>query len=257
MTEANVICMKWGSAFGPEYVNRLYGGVRRNLNGPLRFICVTDDRAGIRREVEVIDWVKEPFHDRMMDALSKAPRQCPIQKITLRKPDLVPDLRGPLLSLDIDVVVTGPMNDLMEFAPGKVCMRREWSPPSRRSGLANSSAVRYDPALHGYLYERMAQDPWTEVMTANGSEQSYVSYLAHEMGDLEYFPDRWCASFKYDCRPKRPLNLIRPPGLPSDTRLVFFHGRPKMSEAVKGYRSDPLHSTRPAKWLTDAWRDDP
>lgn len=257
MAETNVICMKWGRSFGPEYVNRLFRGVRRHVTGDLRFICVTDDRTGIRPEVEVVDYVTEPFHDRMMAALAVAPRRCPIQKITLRRPDLVRDLRGPLLSLDIDVVVTGSLDDLMAYEPGKVCMRREWLPPSRRWGLANSSAVRYDPKLHAYLYEAMARDPWAEVMQAHGSEQSYVSYKADEHGDLAFFPDAWCASFKYDCRPMRPLNLILPPRLPADTRLVFFHGRPKMSEAVMGYRSDPFHSTRPAAWLTEAWRDDP
>jgi hypothetical protein len=27
----NVICMKWGTKYGPEYVNRLYAMVRRHL----------------------------------------------------------------------------------------------------------------------------------------------------------------------------------------------------------------------------------
>lgn len=256
MSETNVICMKWGRAFGPEYVNRLYRGVRRHVTGDLRFMCITDDRHDIRPEVEVIPYSPEPFHDKMMDALSRAPRQCPVQKIAMRRPDLVPDLNGPILSLDIDVVVTGSLNDLLSYSPGKVVMRRVWGTPSRRAGLANSSAVRYDPSVHAYLYETMARDPETEVLKANGSEQSYLSYTAQEAGDLVYFPDEWCASFKYDCRPRRPLNLILAPRLPSDARLVFFHGRPKMTEAVAGYRSDPLHSTRRADWLVDAWRDD-
>jgi len=255
MTETNVICMKWGSAFGPEYVNRLYGGVRRNLVGDLRFICVTDDRNGIRSEVEIIPLVPEPFHERMMDALAKAPRQCPIQKIAMRRPGLVPDLRGPLLSLDIDVVITGSLAALVAYAPGKVTMRKVWGKQSRVDGLANSSAVRYDPDLHPYLYEDLARDPYGEIMKAGGSEQSYLSYAAFEHGDLVYFPDAWCASFKYDCRPPRPLNLFLAPRLPPDCRIVFFHGRPKMTEAVHGYRSDPMHSTRPAAWLRDAWRD--
>lgn len=255
MKLANVICMKWGNAFGPEYVNRLYAGVRRHFSGDLRFICVTDDKSGIRPEVEVIPLIPEPFHEQMMKALAQAPRQCPIQKIGLRRPGLVPDLSGPLLSLDIDVVITGPLEDLLVYAPGKVAMRKVWGVQSRVDGLANSSAVRYDPAVHSYLYEAFARDPYGEIMKAGGSEQSYLSYTAQEHGDLEYFPDRWCASFKYDCRPKRPLNLILRPRLPTDTRIVFFHGRPKMSEAVDGYRSDPLHSTRPAPWLRDAWRD--
>jgi len=46
-----VLCMKWGTKYGPEYVDRLYGMVARNLARPFRFVCLTDDPAGIRAEV--------------------------------------------------------------------------------------------------------------------------------------------------------------------------------------------------------------
>ncbi|RZI92081.1 MAG: glycosyltransferase, partial [Rubrivivax sp.] len=49
--QRNVICMKWGTKYGPEYVNRLYAMVRRHLTGDFRFVCLTDDPAGIRPEV--------------------------------------------------------------------------------------------------------------------------------------------------------------------------------------------------------------
>jgi hypothetical protein len=50
-----VLCMKWGTKYGPEYVNRLYAMVRRNITGPFRLVCLTDDRHGIRPEVECFD----------------------------------------------------------------------------------------------------------------------------------------------------------------------------------------------------------
>lgn len=253
---SNVICMKWGRAFGPEYINRLYRGVRKHVLGDLRFICLTDDRFGIRPEVETIDYQPGPFEERLRSAVQKASRHGPMQKLAMQRQGLVPELDGPLLALDIDVVVTGPLDNLFTYAPGKVGMRRAWAAPSRWSGLANGSACLFDPSRHHYLYDDIARDTEACVLKANGSEQSYVSWAAHDHGDLAFFPDRWCASFKYDCRPMRPLNLILRPRLPADARLVFFHGRPKMAEAVSGYWSDPLHSTRSAEWLTEAWRDD-
>jgi hypothetical protein len=45
--------MKWGKAYGPEYVNRLRNGVARNLRYPHRFICFTDDATGIEEGIEV------------------------------------------------------------------------------------------------------------------------------------------------------------------------------------------------------------
>ncbi len=49
----NIICMKWGEKFPAKYVNRLYGMVSRNLNLPFRFVCFTENRSGIRDEVEI------------------------------------------------------------------------------------------------------------------------------------------------------------------------------------------------------------
>jgi hypothetical protein len=256
MGELNVICMKWGTAFGPEYVNRLYRGVRRHLHGDLRFICVTDDRSDIRPEVEIVDYKPEPFENELAAALAVSPRRGKMKKITMQKPGLVPDLVGPLLSLDIDVVVTGPLDDLYSYAPGKICMRRVWAKPSRLVGLGEGSACRFDPAIHSYLYEDIARDPSGCVAKASGSEQSYISWSAFDHGDFSPFPDEWCVSFKYDCRPRRPMNLFQSPRLPSDARLIFFHGKPKMAEAVNGYRADPFHSTRRAEWLSDAWKED-
>src|SRR3954471_4118348 len=49
----NVICMKWGTKYGPEYVNRLYRGVERRLARPHRFVCFTDNSGGIDPRVEI------------------------------------------------------------------------------------------------------------------------------------------------------------------------------------------------------------
>ena len=42
-----VACMKWGTLYGPEYVNRLHAGVARHLARPFRFVCFTDDAQGL------------------------------------------------------------------------------------------------------------------------------------------------------------------------------------------------------------------
>jgi hypothetical protein len=101
----------------------------------------------------------------------------------------------------------------------------------------------------------MARDPVAALDNSSGREQIFTSRTADKAGDFVPFPDAWIASFKRDCRPPRPLNLILPPRKPAGAKVVCFHGEPKMEDAVAGYRADPLHSTRRAAWLTDAWRD--
>lgn len=253
MSEINAICIRWGTLFGPEYVNRLRRAIVRNSKRDVRFFCMTDDRAGLDPEVEVLDLVEEPFHDKMMELLPKTRRRGPMRKVSMFNPNLVPDLNGPMMALDLDVVITGSLDQLSDYAPGKVCMRRVWAKPSRMVGVGHGSVLKFEPATHSYLYENILENPEEEIMKANGSEQSYTSYAAYDAGDFEPFPDKWIVSFKYECRPTRPFNLFLRPRLPKDARVVCFHGRPKMHEAVAGYKAGIFHRTLPADWLTQAW----
>lgn len=256
MAEINCICLKFGTAYGPEYVNRLRAGLARNSQSDLRFFCMTDDARGIDPGVELLPLPVEPFADRMLKAMETAPKRGRLQKISLFRPDLIPDLNGPLLVFDLDVAIVGPIDELRDFAPGKLCMRREWRHSSRAPSLGHGSVERFDPKLHSYLYEFMASDPEAAVALGGGSEQTYTSASAARAGDFQPFPDDWIVSFKYDCRPTRPLNLFLEPRLPANSRVVCFHGRPKMDEAVEGYRAGPFRSTRPCGWLRDAWIGD-
>ncbi len=253
MSTINCICLKYGSAYGPEYVNRLHAGLIRNTHQDLRFFCMTDDRSGIGRGMELIPLPDEPFAERMQLAMQTAPKRGRLKKISLFRRGLIPDLDGPLLVFDLDVVIVGNIDALRDINPGKICMRREWKHSSRAPSLGHGSVERIDPERHGYLYDWMARDPESAVAFGGGSEQTYTSKSAARAGDFEPFPDNWIASFKYDCRPIRPLNLLLEPRLPKEAKVICFHGRPKMEEAVDGYRAGPLHSTRACGWLRDAW----
>ena len=52
----NIVCLKAGKAYGPEYVNILFDMVRRNLVAgyPGRFVCLTDDPTGLDAGIETI-----------------------------------------------------------------------------------------------------------------------------------------------------------------------------------------------------------
>ena len=155
MSDINVICIRWGTLFGPEYVNRLYGGIARFSDRNVRFFCMTDDRTGIRPEVEILDLIEEPFHDEMMALLPQTRVKGAMRKISMFRPGLIPDLRGPLLALDLDIVITGNMDDVQDWAPGKVSMRRIWDKGNWTS-LGHGSVLKFEPDKHGYLYETLS-----------------------------------------------------------------------------------------------------
>ncbi len=253
MTPATVVCIKWGTLFGPEYVNRLYSGVRRQLARPIRFFCMTEHAGGLHPDIAVLPLPTEPFHDAMTAALAVANRQGAMRKVSLFRPGLLPD--GPVLGFDLDVVITGPLDEILTHAPNKVAMRRDWVEARRGRPTGHGSVFRYDPALHPWLFDRIAADPAAEVAKARGSEQRYTSTLAQEQDAFAYLPDDQVVSFKHDCLGLPPVNYLRAPRLPANARVVCFHGRPKMPEAVTGYRGSLLRWSRPCAWLQEHWID--
>ena len=45
--------LKWGDKYGPEYVNRLYGGLKKHYKKPFTLTCYTDNYNMLREEVKV------------------------------------------------------------------------------------------------------------------------------------------------------------------------------------------------------------
>ena len=52
----NIICLKAGTAYGPDYVNILFDMVKRNLTDgfPGQFHCITDDPTGLAEGIKII-----------------------------------------------------------------------------------------------------------------------------------------------------------------------------------------------------------
>ncbi len=251
---ATIVCIKWGTLFGPEYVNRLYSGVRRNISRPIRFICMTENSDGFHPEIEVLDLPEEPYAEPMNAALKVANRQCAMRKTSLFKQGLIADLEGPILGFDLDVVITGALDEIYEMAPGKIAMRHDWTEKRKGRPTGHGSVFRYDPKAHPFLYNDLAANPYAEVEKARGSEQRYTSHKAMDNDVFAYIPDSQVVSFKYDCNPF-PGNYLRAPSLPTDARVVCFHGRPKMTDALTGYSGSLIRYAKPCAWLQEHWID--
>lgn len=248
----NVVCIKWGDKYAPYYVNRLHAGVRRGLDRPFRFICFTDDAAGIDPAIETHPLPIEPFEADIVAAMQQQGRRGAWRKLSLFRPGLA-GMSGQLLGFDLDVVITGNLNDIVDFAPEKVTMRREWRYEWRGKHGGHGSVFSFDPALHPYLYEEFAADPVGSVARHRGSEQYYTSMTALRHGQLAYLPGHLVCSFKRDAIPPPPLNYFLEPRLPPDCRVMCFHGEPKMDDVLPGYSGSILHHSLPVPWLKEMW----
>lgn len=242
MQPKQVICMKWGTRYGPDYVNRLYAMVRRNTTGQVRFVCMTDDRAGIRDEVECWDC---PTLDIPGPQANRGWR-----KVTLFAEELG-DLRGEALFLDLDIVITANIDELFTFGRDFVIMKN-WSQPD--SGIGNTSVYRFTVGSHPYLLSQLRSDP-QGVMSEHPNSQTFIS---RTISGKTFYPDPWCVSFKTHCLPPWPARYWRRPALPPGAKVVIFPGKPDPEEAAVGRWPAPLRkrwykTVRPTPWITEHW----
>lgn len=231
-----VLCMKWGLLYGPDYVNNLAHGVRRHLDRPYRFICFTEDATGLDPEIEVL-----PLPELGLPSGQKDSRW---QKLALFRRDLA-GLKGTALFLDLDLVITGPLDRFFDL-PGNFRILRDddlfrTKPlrrlnPSRNAFLhsvGNSSVFRFEVGAHAYILDAFVADPVAATAEYEISQQFQSAQLAAH-AHLDYWPRGWCVSFKNGCVPRGLASWWRDPALPPDASIVVFAGNPKMHEVLEG-----------------------
>eukprot|EP00826_Nyctotherus_ovalis_P061322 TRINITY_DN8713_c0_g1_i11.p1 TRINITY_DN8713_c0_g1~~TRINITY_DN8713_c0_g1_i11.p1 ORF type:complete len:309 (-),score=67.61 TRINITY_DN8713_c0_g1_i11:274-1200(-) len=50
----HIVCVKYGTLYGADYVNKLYRGVEKFLNISHDFVCFTDNPSGLEEEIKVV-----------------------------------------------------------------------------------------------------------------------------------------------------------------------------------------------------------
>jgi hypothetical protein len=253
MDEAvNILCLKWGKGYSPEYVNRLYFGVRSHLKRPFRFVCVTDEPAGLADGVEAV-----PFPGPPPGWKHEWPNIF-VKLMVFR--DGFADLKGATLFLDIDQIVTGDLDCFFDYKPGKFCIIRNWIEWRKRifkrlPKIGNSSCFRFEAGAMNHVYEKFLSEMDLACDRRHfRTEQAYMTH-AVGVGNINWWPAEWVQSFKRSCARAFPLNLFLEPKPPKNAKILCFHGRPAPSDAEGGYRGRHLNTwMKPCPWVIEKWR---
>jgi len=245
--QRHILCMKWGTKYGPEYVNRLYAMVRRNLGGDFNFVCLTDDAAGIRPEVQCL-----PIPQLIVD-LKPGQKDHGWKKLTTFEADLH-GLRGVALFIDLDVVIVGPLDAFFE-QPGEFLIIHDYARPWRKRRITgNSSVYRFELGRHPDVLAYFRANT-EKVRAEHRNEQEYLSAFMHDKGVLGYWPEAWCPSFKYHGIPDWPANYWTEPFVPEGARIMIFHGECNPPDALAGKRNRAFRFIRRAHWIERVWHE--
>lgn len=265
-SEKLVICMKWGDRYGADYVNRLWRAVRRNVAGPVRLVCFTDDAAGVD---PAVDCRPLPAFEGVREDLARKPWR----KLSLWQKDLGADLAGrDALVLDVDLVVTGSLDKFWDYEPGRYVV---WENPTKPgSGIGNTSVFRFRVGSHPEIYNFFMAGPVRLYEEDFTIEQEYISAVLGDgrvrprgaasaeiqwgQDEQAFWPKAWCRSFKKDLLPVWPLRWWLVPKLPAGCSVVVFHGKPDPDEAMvgrwpaKGWKKLYKY-VRPTPWVAQHW----
>lgn len=233
--------MKWGTKYGPEYVNRLHNMVQRNLTYEHRFICLTDDSEGFNEGIDVF-----PLPE--LDLPDGAPERG-WNKLTVF-PETLYDIEGTTLFLDLDIVIFDSIDCLFE-EEGEFIIVNDWKYPTRITG--NSSVFRFEVGKHPYVLSYFLGN-LEKVREKFRNEQAYLTDAIFQNSKVTYWPEEWCRSYKYHCLPKFPTNYFCTPVIPKNCKIAIFHGNPKLQDAIDGTKLSARRFSKPAPWVSEYWR---
>lgn len=213
-----ILCLKHGSKYSSEYVNRLYKMCKRNCSIDFEFVCLTEDPKDINENITIIPlpqglegWWCKPY------IFSK---------------DL--PLDGTVLYMDLDVVLSGSIDKLFTFEPDRWCIIRDFTRRMRPQWQKyNSSVIRFNKGQLDHLWQEFSRNKLSH-MRKHFGDQDFI----YEMDkSAKYWPDKWIMSWKWEIRKSREfapggrrgsrkLKNIEDVVPPEECCITVFHGDP-------------------------------
>lgn len=203
-----VVCvLRTGGCYDWGYVRRLHAGVRRHLTMQHDFVCLTNSlKAKGRAEAEA-DGV------RVVELRHRWPGWW--SKIELFSDWM--DLNGArILYLDLDTLITGPLDDLASFG-GDFGMLRDFFRPERPA----SGVMAWNSNIGHEIYHKFSAAP-EQIMTECGVK-----------GDQVFIPAA-CDTVSHFLQDYVPGQIVSWKVGPVDDAacVVCFHGKPKPHELL-------------------------
>jgi hypothetical protein len=205
-----VLLWKWHqknyrSRFTAEHVNIMTNMIGRNLDLPHRFLCITDDPAGVKCETY-------PLWDEPAVNLPEGRPNC-YRRLKVFG-EFGKELGDRLFSIDLDSVVTGNITQLLDCKDDFVA----WEDPSPKTHY-NGGLWLMTPGTRTQVWDKF--DPMAPKITQNlkivGSDQAWISHILGP-GEAMWGTKDGVYSYRNHLKEGR---LPKPP----DARLVMFHGR--------------------------------
>lgn len=217
-TKVTILCVRFGTKYGREYVERLRNMVARHITVDYEFVCLTDDQHpidGVRTIYQPMSQYAKPWW----------------HKVHMFDPNL--DISGTIIYFDLDVVISNNINKLFSGPKTHIYGIRDFNRKFYASWKSlNSSVMCWYHGEHSELYTKFIANP-SDAMRLHG-DQDWIWKLAKDK--ITFWPDSWIQSYKWEIRNRDELSLRTGVSgfktisnvIPlKDCCVTVFHGNPK------------------------------
>ena len=226
---ALVICTwLWGDKYGPLYVDRLHAGLRKHVKQPFRFMVVT--------EIEKIDSLPHGIERRIIEDtnLLRIPGCFARLRMFDPKWQRACDITERLVCLDLDTIVTGPLDPLFDRPePLMVLQGANASNPCP----FNCSVMMLRPGYREDLFSEFSLEAADKIPRHDFPDDQ--GWLWHRVPDAAGWQVGSASGIYAFQKPGWPKG--DPRNLPPDARLVCF----------PGWRDPQVFNTLP--WVREHW----
>lgn len=228
----NIICLKWGTKFSPEYVNRLYLGFKRNTTIPFKFHCFTDDPKGLHPEV-------------VAQQLPKTGLTGWWNKLWLFNKDL--PITGRVVYADLDTLIVRNVDDILSHDQGFAILRDLYTVEKNpKTHEAQSAFMSFEAHKYSHLWDTFY--PRAKQIIAEYKNFGDQVWIYRNEKNLTFYQDlfpKQLVSYKVACLK----------GLPNEARIVCYHGAPSIQQSITEDITAQGRRCKPAPWVADYWRD--
>ena len=230
-----IICLKWGVLYGPEYVNRLYNGIKRNCSLPFELHCFTDDSNGIDGRVITHPL---PHSDTIFSWWNK---------IWLFSDEVPFEKDERLFYLDLDTLITGNIDYLLMDNTGGLVMLQDFYWGLAKSATQSASGVMaWNAKRHTHVWNSFIAEPHGAMQSVHPhGDQVFIGKALRN--NISYWQDLYpnqIVSFKVHCRET----------LPASAKIVCFHGNPSIPEAATMSWKSWKYEAEAQPWIMDYWK---
>lgn len=232
----NILCLKHGGKYSADYVNNLYNMVKRHCTLPFDFICLTENSDFLHPDIIVKDlptyvqgWWCKPYmfsNDLQLDKTT--------------------------LYIDLDVVISGSIDKLLTWSPGKWCTVRDFTRAMRPGWPKyNSSVIRFEPGQLDNVWQHF-KNKQQEIQKRYFGDQDYLYEYTCRDNPAELYPESWIVSWKWEVRKSREF---KPGGKRGDRHFKYIENvTPKIETSICVFHGDPNPHKCQDPWVVDNWK---